>query len=144
MRGERCLFEQQSNPEPGGLTWGWGVGMADTGKWDFALVFLLLFFSFKIKMKKPGGSDLCCCPVLVAGVQLSLLSGGPARSASPHIQAETRCVVSASPSGRGEGSPCQPPPAPSPAPMYPAPRPATCPGGNCGTFQTGTGTRAYT
>ena len=41
MRRERVLSgRKESSSEPGGLTWVLGVGMADTGKWDFALVFL--------------------------------------------------------------------------------------------------------
>ena len=44
MRRERVLSgRKESSSEPGGLTWVLGVGMADTGKWDFALVFLFVF-----------------------------------------------------------------------------------------------------
>lgn len=50
MRGERVLSgRKESNPEPGGLTWGWGVGMADTGKWDFALFFFVVVVFFPLK-----------------------------------------------------------------------------------------------
>lgn len=74
-------------------------------------------------------------------------SGGPARSASPHdLGKRFLCVVSASPSGRGEGSgrdmlcsPCQPPQHPPLAPMSPHHHPAsaTCPEEIVGPFRLG-------
>lgn len=45
MRGGGAEREEESGPKPGGVTWGWGVGVADTGKWGFALLFFFFFFS---------------------------------------------------------------------------------------------------
>lgn len=56
-RGRGAEWEEESGLSQGGDL-GWGV--ADTGKWVFALFF---FFSFKIKMKRKALrqiSGLCC------------------------------------------------------------------------------------
>lgn len=79
-RGRGAEWEEESGLSQGGDL-GWGV--ADTGKWVFALFFF--FFSFKIKMKRKALrqiSGLCCCPGHMGGVHpLFCGSGGPVQSA---------------------------------------------------------------
>lgn len=78
-RGRGAEWEEESGLSQGGDL-GWGV--ADTGKWVFALFF---FFSFKIKMKRKALrqiSGLCCSPGHMGGVHpLFCGSGGPVQSA---------------------------------------------------------------